>query len=138
MKSVLTKISSFVLALLVLFSTFSFTVAKHYCGDFLVGVSYFGDAKNCADELGEDDCDSPQVIKKKNCCKDEVENIEGQDDLRNSIEKFDLEKQKFVVAYVSSLLYLFSEEDQKEKEFLQYSPPKLTYDLNILHEVFII
>ena len=126
------------MAVLLLFSTFSFTVAKHYCGDFLVGVSYFGETKSCADELGEDDCDSPEVIKKKNCCKDEVEKIEGQDDLRNSVEKFDLEKQQFVVAFITSFNELFLPKSQEKKENLHHVPPKLIKDLQVLHEVYII
>ncbi|TCP28482.1 hypothetical protein EV195_101660 [Tenacibaculum skagerrakense] len=138
MKSTITKISSTLLTLLVLFSTFSFTVEKHYCGDFLVAISFFGEANNCADELEEDDCDSPEVIQEKNCCKDEVQNIEGQDDLRNSIEKFDLKKQQLVAAYLFSYQYVFQSDSKEEKQFLNYSPPKLFKDLQVLHEVFII
>jgi hypothetical protein len=138
MKSTIAKISSTLLALLVLFSTFSFTVEKHYCGDFLVAISFFGEGKNCADELDEDDCDSPEVIEEKNCCKDEVESIEGQDDFRNSIEKFDLKKQHFLVAFVGSYLNLFIPKSQKEKENIHHTPPKLIKDLQVLHEVYII
>lgn len=138
MKSTLQKIGSTLLALLVLFSTFSFTVEKHYCGDFLVDVSFFGDAQDCAEELGEEDCDSPQVIQKKKCCKDEVEKIEGQDDLKNSIEKFDLEKQQFLVAFIQSYKSLFLAESQQKKENIHHIPPKLIKDLQVLHEVYII
>ena len=95
MKSTLQKIGSTLLALLVLFSTFSFTVEKHYCGDFLVDVSFFGDAQDCAEELGEEDCDSPQVIQKKKCCKDEVEKIEGQDDLKIQLKNLILRSNSF-------------------------------------------
>lgn len=105
---------------------------------FLVAISFFGEANNCADELEEDDCDSPEVIQEKNCCKDEVQNIEGQDDLRNSIEKFNLKKQQLVAAYLFSYQYVFQSDSKEEKQFLNYSPPKLFKDLQVLHEVFII
>lgn len=138
MKTVITKIASTLLALLVLFSTFSLTVEKHYCGDFLVAISFFGEANNCADELEEDDCDSPQVIEEKNCCKDEIQNIEGQDDLRNSIEKFNLKKQQLVAAYLFSYKYIFESSVKEEREYSFYLPPKLIKDLHVLHEVYII
>ncbi|MFY7712160.1 HYC_CC_PP family protein [Tenacibaculum sp. MEBiC07804] len=138
MKSVISKISSVLMALLVLFSTFSFTIEKHYCGDFLVAISFFGEANNCADELEEDDCDSPEVLQEKNCCKNEIQNIEGQDDLRNSLEKFDLDKQQFLVAFVTSFNDLFLPEKQEKKENIHHLPPKLIQDLQVLHEVYII
>jgi len=50
MKRSFTKITSSLLALLVLLSTLSFTVESHYCGDFLVDVSYVGQADGCGME----------------------------------------------------------------------------------------
>lgn len=67
MKQFLSKIVSSVLALLVLFSTFSFTVEKHYCGDYLVDVSYLGKADTCNSNSGVDECTT--VAKKKNVVK---------------------------------------------------------------------
>lgn len=39
------------MAFVVLFSTMSFTISSHFCGDNLVGVSYFGKAKTCGMEM---------------------------------------------------------------------------------------
>ncbi|WP_299617362.1 hypothetical protein [uncultured Tenacibaculum sp.] len=138
MKSSITKISSILLALLVLLSTFSFTVKKHYCGEFLVGVSYFGGDQGCGDEAGEEDCDDPQIIKKKNCCKDEITQVEGQEELKNSAEKFDLEKQQFLVAFITSYNDLFLEEAEQVNLNEYYSPPNLNLDLQVLYEVYLI
>ncbi len=126
------------LALLVLFSTFSFTVKKHYCGEFLVNVSYFGGDQGCGDELGEEDCDDPQIIKKKNCCKDEITQVKGQEELKNSVEKFDLEKQQFLIAFITSFNSLFSEDIQQVNLNEYYSPPNLNLDLQVLYEVYLI
>ena len=41
------------MALLVLFSTFSFSVAQHYCGDVLVDYSFMGHAESCDMEVQE-------------------------------------------------------------------------------------
>jgi hypothetical protein len=52
MKKVFLKLSSFCMALLVLFSTFSFTtLASHYCGDVLVDSSLFGKVETCGMEV---------------------------------------------------------------------------------------
>ena len=46
--------------------------------------------------------------KQKNCCKDEIFHIEGQDELQQfSYSNFDLEKQQFVVAFYQSYQELF-------------------------------
>ena len=91
MKPFLLKIASVFLAFSVLFSTFSFTVEKHFCGEFLVDVSYFGEAKGCGMETAA----KMAFKKKKNCCKDEVFQIEGQDELqKSSSEELSFDKQK--------------------------------------------
>lgn len=136
-KSAFIKITSFVLAFLVLFSTFSFTIEKHFCGDYLVDISYFGNAEDCSVEIG-DDCESPTSIKKKKCCKDEIQQIEGQDDLKNSVEKFDLEKQQFLTAFAVSYYNLFQNIKEQKIPHKHYSPPKLIFDIQVLFEVFII
>ncbi|WCC42067.1 hypothetical protein PJJ26_11540 [Tenacibaculum finnmarkense] len=67
MNQLFTKIATIILALLVLISTFSFTVEKHYCGDFLVDISYLGEADNCGTLVTENTCET--LIKKRNAVK---------------------------------------------------------------------
>ena len=109
MKQQFITITSIALSLLVLFSTVSFTVEKHYCGDFLMDVSFLGDADDCGMDM-----EKVTSAKKKGCCKDEVHQIEGQDELQQfSFEDFDLEKQQFVVAFVHTYQALFIEKSTK-------------------------
>ncbi|CAL2102681.1 conserved protein of unknown function [Tenacibaculum sp. 190130A14a] len=137
MKQYFTKISSVLLALLVLFSTFSFTVEKHYCGDFLVNTSYFGESDGCAGEAAGTDCGVKKVIKK--CCKDEVEQIEGQDELQKmSIDKISFQQKAFILSYAVSYKLLFQGLEKQFVPHKNYLPPKLFFDLNVLHEVFTI
>ena len=126
------------MALLVLLSTFSLTIEKHFCGDFLVDVSYFGDTQGCAEELGEDDCDTPETIEKKNCCKDEIEQIKGQEDLQAVTKKITIEKQQFIVAFIHTYNNLFIDLKKQIVPQKNYSPPNLVSDIQVLHEVFII
>lgn len=137
MKSVITKISSFTIALLVLFSTLSFTVEKHFCCDVLVDISYIGNAGNCKTKLKKDTCNT-SITKKKSCCKDETENIKGQDNLKiTSLEKLTFE-QHFAVFFAISYKNLFVNLTNKIVPHKNYSPPNLVFDIHILHEVFTI
>ncbi len=137
MKSAISKITSFVIALLVLFSTLSFTVEKHFCRDVLVDISYIGNASSCGMELKKDSCNT-SVIKKKNCCKDVTENIKGQDNLKvTSIEKLAFE-QHFAVFFAITYTNLFVNLTNKIVLHKNYSPPNLVSDIQVLHEVFII
>lgn len=138
MKTKIHKISSFFLALLVLLSTFSVTIEKHFCGDSLVDISYFGYSEGCA-TIGEEDCDNPEVIAVDNCCKDEVEYIDGQEELKTtSEEKFNVKQQHFLLAFTVSYLNLFQGFSEKRLVNSNYLPPQITLDLQVLHEVFII
>jgi hypothetical protein len=133
MKQSLSKIASFLLALLVLFSTFSFTVEKHYCGEFLMDVSFVGDADDCGMDMEK------ISAKKKKCCKDEVHQIEGQDTLQqSSIDDFDFSKQQFLVSFYISYNDLFIENESKKIYYKDFSPPEIPKDYQVLHQSFLI
>lgn len=139
MKSKITKIASFAMALLVLFSTVSFTVEKHFCGDFLVDIAYFGNTNGCADSLVTDSCDTHKKTTKKNCCKNEVEKIEGQDNLKQETTKeLTFQKQYFLLSFITSYSNLFINLNKHIVPHKYYYPPKLTNNIQILHQVFII
>ena len=94
MKNVVHKITSILMAFVVLFSTMSFTIDMHYCGDTLVETAVFHKAKGCGMEMEKpsvDDCS----IAKKNCCDDEQLAIQGQDELQLQVDKISFEKQIF-------------------------------------------
>ena len=134
MKSRFFKISSFLLSLLVLFSTFSFTVEKHYCGEFLMDVSYLGDASDCGMQM-----EAKAKVKKKKCCKDEIHQIVGQDELQqNSIDDFNLLKQQFLVAYIISSNDLFLDKESKKTLYIDASPPDISLDYQVLYQSFLI
>lgn len=120
------------MALLVLFSTVSFTVEKHFCGDVLVDVSMFAEAEKCEMEALE-------ILLKKTCCKDEVDVFEGQDELKvSAFEDLDFEQQQFVVAFTYSYLNGFESITKQIIANKDYSPPNLVADIQVLDQVFII
>lgn len=134
MKIILTKIASLTLALLVLFSTFSFTVEKHFCGDFLVEVSFTGETKGCGMKM-----DKVSQTKKKNCCKDETLKVEGQDELQiNNLDRVSFEKQQFLTAFVFSCQNLFFEKSTLKVDQCIFPPPEIYQNYQITYQSFLI
>lgn len=134
MKQILSKIASFILALLVLFSTFSFTVDKHYCGGFLVDVSFLGDVEVCADDVSLEN-----ILKIKRCCKDELQQFEGQDELQNNkVKKITFKKDWFFTAFVTSYKDLFIENQLKNRFYQYFLPPNILVDYQVLFQSFLI
>ena len=124
------------MAILVLFSTVSFTVEKHFCGDTLIDVAVFSEAEKCAMEEFEKQM---EAITKKSCCKDTVDVFEGQDEL--IVKKFDdldFEKQIFVTSYIHTYINRFEGLPQQIIPHKNYSPPNLVEDLNLMDQVFLI
>ncbi|WP_299898279.1 hypothetical protein [uncultured Aquimarina sp.] len=138
MKHIFQKISSLLLASLVLISTFSFTVEKHYCGRFLVDVAVYSKAKDCGMDMMDHDDSSDDHVKKKSCCKDEIVVLEGQDELKVSFDQLEFSDQLFITSFFYSFADLFLL--QKEKAFIpkEYSPPERYKDIQILFETFLI
>lgn len=124
------------MALLVLFSTVSFTVEKHYCGDALIDVSVFSEVEKCASEAYEIELEK---ITKKPCCKDVVDLVKGQDELqKTSFDDLNLDQQLFLTAYLQSYKNLFEGLPQHVIPHKNYSPPNLVFDIQVLDQVFLI
>lgn len=120
------------MALLVLFSTVSFTVEKHYCGDVLVDVSVFSEVEKCGMEAVE-------MAAKMNCCKDTVDVIEGQDELSvKTFNDLDFENQVFLASFTYTYLNLFEGLSENIVPFKHYPPPNLVEDIQVLNQVFIV
>ncbi|MDO5974452.1 HYC_CC_PP family protein [Flavivirga jejuensis] len=124
------------LALLVLFSTVSFTIEKHFCGDVLVDVSVFTEVDKCAMEAYEI---ALEKITKKPCCKDVVDVIEGQNELKpSSFEDLDFDEQQIIASYTYAYFSLFKALPKQITPHKDYSPPNLVTDIHVLDQVFII
>ncbi len=136
MKKRITKIISTTLALLVLFSTFSFKVEKHFCGDFLVDVSYIGKLATCND-IEEDSCE--KAGKEVTCCNDAVEFVKGQDQIqKQSSKEISFVKENWVLTSNNSYELFFVVVEKELCFFNFYAPPDIIENLQLLHEVYII
>ena len=135
-KQILHKVFSISLAFIVLFSTVSFTIEKHFCGNTLVDVSLFAEADKCKMESFDIKLEK---ITKKTCCKDTVDLIEGQDQLNiTSNDSFKFINKIVVTTFVFTYLNLYEELPNKIIPHKDYSPPNLVFDRQVLDQVFLI
>ena len=124
------------MAFLVLLSTLSFTMEKHFCGDTLIDVAIFTKAITCGMDM---EAVSKISLEKKSCCKDELEIVKGQDKLKKaSFEDLHLDQQFFLAALVHSFTNLFEVLPKQVVPHKDYSPPNLVADIQVLDQVFII
>lgn len=137
MKQVFHKIMSLLMAFVVLFSTMSFTIDMHYCGDKLVETAIFNKAKGCGMEM-----DNPSTegcaITKKNCCNDEQLIVDGQDELQLSVDKISLEQQVFLASFIYTYINLFEGYDKNVSSYEEYEPPLVVRQLYKIDETYLI
>lgn len=138
MKEFIKNIASIFLAFLVLCSTVSFTINEHYCGNTLVNSSIISKAKTCGMDMSAKSPKEGCSIEKKDCCKDVVKLIKGQDDLKIDHYTLSFEQQLFITSFVYSYINLFEGLDKKAIPFNDYSPPLIVKDIQVLDEVYII
>ena len=137
-KQVCHKITSILMAFVVLLSTMSFTIDMHYCGDTLVDTAIFHKAKKCGMEVQGTSASSECSIMKKNCCSNEQQFVDGQDELQLSVDKISFEQQVFITSFVYACFNLFEGLEENIISFRDYSPPLVVKDIQKLDEVYII
>ena len=137
MKKVFHKIMSLLMAFVVLFSTMSFTVNMHYCGDTLVETAIFHKAKGCGMEMEKPSTEGCSITK-KNCCDDEQLAIEGQDELQLQVDKITFEQQVFIASFVYTYINLFEGLDKDIISYETYEPPLVIRQLFKLDETYLI
>lgn len=136
MNPVLQKIVSPLMALLVLFSTMSFTVDMHFCGGHLVDKAIFSEVEKCGMEM--DSKTEEATVKKSSCCEDISITVEGQEELKVTLDKQELQTLQFALLFSYSYLNLFEPLSEKHTPFDDYSPPLLTLDRCVLNETYLI
>ncbi len=126
------------MTLVVLFSTMSFTIDMHFCGDSLVDVSVFSQAKSCGmDIIMDKDC--PETSFKSNCCDEEQITFQGEKELQlTSIQDLSVDQQLFIISYVYTYVNLFESSQERVVSFKYYTPPPVVKDIQLLNEVFLI
>ena len=137
MKQGFHKIMSFAMAFVVLFSTMSFTVNMHYCGDTLVETAVFHKAKGCGMEMQKPSTESC-AITKKNCCDDKQLIVEGQDELQLQVDIISFEQHLFIASFVYTYINLFEGLDNNVTSYETYEPPLVIRQIFKIDETYLI
>jgi hypothetical protein len=136
MKKGFYKSVSTVLALLVLVSTFSFTVDKHFCGSFLVDQAVFSKALSCGMDMPSHS--GTDLMYHDNCCRNQNISVDGQDELNISFNSMDFDLQVFITAFTFSFNNLFEGLPQQVIPYKNYTPPLIVKDIPVLNDTFLI
>jgi len=136
MKKGFQKSVSTVLALLVLVSTLSFTIDKHFCGSLLVDQAVFTKAATCGMDMHSHS--ETDLMDQDNCCRNQNIAVNGQDELKISFQILDMDQQLFLTAFTYSYSNLFEGLPQQVIPFKNYSPPLIVKDIPVLNDTFLI
>ncbi|WP_295182686.1 hypothetical protein [uncultured Christiangramia sp.] len=123
------------LALLVLVTTNSFAIEKHFCGERLIDTSVFAELEKCPGCLDAKD----NIPSESECCTDVVDVLEGQDITTvKKIDDLDVDQQVFLVAFGKAFFSLFQPESKSPENSLYYDPPTISFDLQSCYQVYLI
>ncbi|AFL82617.1 hypothetical protein Aeqsu_3186 [Aequorivita sublithincola DSM 14238] len=139
MKKLIHNSIAVIMAGVVLFTTMSFAVDFHYCGDTLVDFSFVQQADSCGMEKTPivANCENSSVSEKP-CCKDQQLIKQGQDDLKISFDQLSFQQQIFVTSLTFSYISLFEGTESTAIPFVAYPPPFIERDVKVLHQTFLI
>lgn len=135
MRKLISKIVATFLSLIVLMSSMSFTIDKHFCGETLIDVSYFGKAEDCGMKMNMKS-ESPQM--KKKCCKNETEFIEFDAYDKEKVLTISAKEMQFLVFHLHSYLTTFQDVELEKKFYKDFPPPDIVQDIHVLNETFLI
>jgi hypothetical protein len=127
------------MAVLLLASTTSWTVDKHYCMGHLQDVALFANAESCGMAM-----DAPEDLAfsdtPDSCCKDVVVFINGQNDLKQVTNDVGIGHQSFWFDNPFTYTYgsLIPPVGQRMVTQKHYPPPLLVKNIQLLDQVFLI
>lgn len=128
------------MAVLILFSTSSFTVDMHFCCNKLVDMSLIGKAKVCAEKVQKKKEPTKQctTLQEKDCCSNQSFVKTGDDTIKNANTQLEAETIIFLNTFFYVYVNLFEGLEKNIVPFKQYRPPLLSKDIQILHETYLI
>ncbi|APG66487.1 hypothetical protein LPB136_11350 [Tenacibaculum todarodis] len=128
------------MSFVVLFSTTSFAITKHFCGDTLVDTAIFSEASSCGMEIEK--ADSTNIsgcsIVKKDCCNDVQILIDGQDEVQLQVDKISLNQELFLASFIYTYINLFENLENNISSFEEYEPPLVIKEIFKIDETYLI
>ncbi|WP_046756710.1 HYC_CC_PP family protein [Kordia jejudonensis] len=137
MKKIIKHICTSLLALLVLCSTFSFTINEHICGGQKMSMAIGIEAENCGMEVAQIASDQT-TIQQTPCCNDISTFIQGQQELQTNYDDITFTSQIIITAFVYHYIFVLPTVDEEKTVYKPYIPPPLVKDIQLLDETFLI
>lgn len=140
MKPLIRQITSVGFALLLLFSTLSFHLDLHFCGNHLMDFSLTDKAPNCGMEISANGQASGCIMAVMNCCSDVKVMLHGQDGLTFSTDSsFATPPIQWAALTVLPPCHITAlPPSLADHNFKDYSPPPLIRKVHLLYETFLI
>lgn len=130
MKQAFHRLLSTLMAVMVLASTVSWTVDRHLCMGRVLDVSLFAHAEDCGMGM--------EMERGAGCCADDSFTVQGQDQLKISLDDHGIDR-PFVAPMPGGFQFLLPVGgDQTATSFVDYSPPPLIRDVQLLYQTFLI
>ena len=126
------------MSFVVLFSTTSFAITKHFCGDTLIDTAVFNKAETCGMEMDLASTVEGCSVIKENCCNDQQILIDGQDEVQVQFDKISFEQKVFIASFIYSYVNLFEGLDKNVSSFEEYVPPIVTNQIYKIDESYLI
>ncbi len=132
------KITSLLLAFMVLFSTLSFSVNKHYCGNLLFNQSFFNHSQDCGmEKMDLNDNHNPFFASmQNNNCHNIQLLIKGQNVEQKALVLGNLDIQKIAIILNFNILDFESLYQQQPTFYKNYTPPLLVENIPVLVQTF--
>jgi hypothetical protein len=139
MKNVFHKIVAIFFAQILLFSTTSFSINKHFCSDSIYSVSVLGEAEDCGMEMKS--CENEESglcsFSNESCCHDVNTVVEGKTIVKTNELQIDVNT-FFLTAFAITYQNLHQSNTKTSKRYNNYISPLINKDINVLYEVFLI
>ncbi len=126
------------MAVLLLLSTTSWKVEKHYCMGRLMDVAWFTKVDTCGMDGSLIEEEGSKHISIGSCCDDEVFFVDGQKDLHLDFSSLEVYQPLFVANLHFTYQKVGALKALKQISREEYPPPLLIKDIQLLDEVFLI
>ncbi|MFD2834545.1 hypothetical protein ACFSYS_14735 [Christiangramia antarctica] len=121
-----------------MFATSSFTVNMHFCCNKLVDIAVLTKAKVCDSSIMSQTNLTKKSSVEKGCCDNKSIIKKGEDNLQKTSFKMENQNLVFLHTLVYTYANLFEGLDKNTVPFLNYDPPLIPKDIQVLHEVYLI
>ena len=130
--SIINKISTFLMAIVVLLTTTGFSLHKHHCTVTNETITSVAHVKNCCGTNNDKDCP-------KGCCQDETEYIKLNSEIYLPATIHEFTPVQFVAVIQYYVLNgIFDQDNKLITKYLNYRPPLLVRDISVLVQSFLI